>query len=103
MVRDFSRAIALRPGDAAAHLNRGIALTCLERYEEAVTDFDRAVEIDPEDAESYFQRGIAHIELRRYPEAIEDLDQTAGLDLQHPLAESHRRVALEVAGGNGAV
>ena len=41
-IRDFTRVISLRPDDAVAHLNRGIALTRQERYEEAVGDFDRA-------------------------------------------------------------
>ena len=62
------------------HLNRGIALACQDRYEEAVGDFDRAIAIDPEDTESYYQRGMARIELGRYRQAVEDLDLAARMD-----------------------
>ena len=44
---------------------------------------------------------MARIELCQYPEAIQDLDQAARLDPQHPFAESDRKVASELAGGNG--
>ena len=46
---------------------------------------------------------MARIELGQYPEATEDLEQAATLDPQHPFAESDRKVASELAGGNGAV
>ena len=103
VVEDFSRVIELEPDNALTHLNRRIALTCQERYEETITDFDRAVEIDPEDAESYFQREIAHIALGRYSEAIEELDQAVSLNPQHPSAESDRHAASDLPEGNGAV
>ena len=102
-VRDFSRVIGLRPGDAVAHRHRGIALTRQDRYEEAVGDFDRAIALDPWDAESYYERGMARTWLGQYPEAVEDLEQAARLDPQHPFAESDRKVASELARGNGAI
>ena len=44
---------------------------------------------------------MARIELGQYRQAIEDLDQAARLDPQHPFAESDRKVAAELAVGNG--
>ena len=65
---------------------------------------DGAIALDPGYAESYYERGMLRIELGRYAEAIEDLDQAASRDLHlHPFAESDRKVASELAGGDGAV
>ena len=86
-----------------AYRNRGMALTLQDRYEEAVGDFDRAIALDPGDAESCYERGMARIELGQYRQAVEDLEQAARLDPEHPFAESDRKVASELAGGNGAV
>ena len=86
-----------------AHLNRGIALARQGRYEEAVRDFNRAIAFGPGEAESYYQRGMARIELGQYRDAIVDLDQAIRLDPQHPFAESDRKAAAELAGGNGTV
>ena len=44
---------------------------------------------------------LARIELSQYRQAIEDLDQASSLDPQHPFAESDRKVAVELAVGNG--
>lgn len=100
---DFSRVVELEPANAVTHLNRRIALTCQERYEEAVGDFDHAIAIGPDDAESYIQQGIACIELDQYPEAVEDLDLAARLDPTHPFAKSAPQISIELAGDNGAV
>ena len=102
-IEDFSRVIGFRPDDAVAHLNRGMALTLQGRYEEAIGHFDRAIVLDPGDADSWYERGMACIELGQYPEAIEDLEQAARLNPQHPFAEADRKVAAELAGGNGAL
>ena len=44
---EFGRAVALRPGDAVALNNRGVALLMLGIREHAVTDFQEALKIDP--------------------------------------------------------
>ena len=65
-------------------------------------DFDRLVALAPDDAHAYYGRGKARMELGQYAEAIEDLDQALRLDPEHPFAESDRKDAAELAGGNGA-
>jgi tetratricopeptide (TPR) repeat protein len=46
-LREFGRALALRPGDAHAINNRGVALLALGQKEAARRDFNRALTIDP--------------------------------------------------------
>ena len=91
----------LAPDDSHAYHGRGCAYANLDQPRLAIEDYSRSIAIDPEDAESYYQRGMALIELGQYRQAIEDLDQAARLDPQHPFAESDRKVAAELAVGNG--
>jgi Flp pilus assembly protein TadD len=44
---EYGRAVALRPGDALALNNRGVALLMLGIREHAVEDFQQALKIDP--------------------------------------------------------
>jgi protein O-mannosyl-transferase len=46
-LREFGKALALRPGDAHAVNNRGVALLALGQKEAARKDFERALAIDP--------------------------------------------------------
>lgn len=46
-LKEFGRAVALRPNDALAINNRGVALSRLALREPAAADFRRAIEIDP--------------------------------------------------------
>jgi tetratricopeptide (TPR) repeat protein len=46
-VREFGRALALKPGVADVHLSRGWALTDLQLYDAALTDFETALAIHP--------------------------------------------------------
>ena len=40
-------ALALQPGTAAVHYNRGVVLAALERHREALDSYDRALALDP--------------------------------------------------------
>ena len=100
---DFDHLIELVPDDSHAYHGRACAYANLDQPRLAIEDFSRSIALDPEDAESYYQRGMARIELGQYRQAGEDMDQAARLDPQHPFAESDRRVAAELAGGDGAV
>lgn len=46
-LKEFGRAVALRPNDPLAINNRGVALSRLSLRDPAIADFRRAVEIDP--------------------------------------------------------
>ena len=80
---------------------RAFARIECRQFEEAIQDFDRLIELVPDDAHAYYGRGMARMELGQYPEAIADLDEAIRLDPQHPFAESARKVAAELAEGNG--
>jgi protein O-mannosyl-transferase len=57
-LREFGKALALRPGDAHAVNNRGVALLAMGQTAAARKDFERALQIDPklEDARNNLAR-----------------------------------------------
>ncbi|MCY4480185.1 MAG: tetratricopeptide repeat protein, partial [Rhodospirillales bacterium] len=67
-------AIRLHPGSGRLYVERGDALSCLGRYEEAIADYDRAIGLDADNAAAYFKRCLARSELGLHVEAIEDYD-----------------------------
>ena len=66
----IDRAIAINPGVAFAHSNRGLALQELRRFNEALTAFDRAVALKPDLAEALYNRANVLRELKRPGEAL---------------------------------
>jgi protein O-mannosyl-transferase len=56
-IRLYGEALAREPGDAAAHLNRGIAFQRQRRLDAAEADYRRALELDPGSEQA--RRGLA--------------------------------------------
>jgi tetratricopeptide (TPR) repeat protein len=56
-VAAHDRALAIDPGDAEVHVNRGIALRDLGRFEEALAACDKAIDLDPRNAVAHYSRG----------------------------------------------
>ena len=73
-IQDFSRVIALRPSDAAAWFNRGLAHAGLGLDPRAVDDFTRAATLQPGYAAAYYGRAMAQFRLRAIPAARADLE-----------------------------
>lgn len=48
------------PDDAAAHLDYGIALGEVHRFNEAVREFKRLVELNPESADGHYNLGVIY-------------------------------------------
>jgi tetratricopeptide (TPR) repeat protein len=78
-LRAFASAIALNPGDARAHLNRGMAFERLDNVEQAIADYTRALELSPRDAKIHYIRGITFWKQGRTEEALKDIRLAAEL------------------------
>jgi tetratricopeptide (TPR) repeat protein len=48
-LKDYTRAIALKPDYASAFVNRGMCYFATNQYKEAAQDFTRALELNPQD------------------------------------------------------
>lgn len=85
--QDFERAVGLyrsylelRPEDAVAHNNLGIALLGLDRWEEGMLALRRSVELDPEQRGGQYSLATALAELGRYQEALEHYQKAHEID-----------------------
>ncbi|MGV8058952.1 MAG: tetratricopeptide repeat protein [Smithellaceae bacterium] len=65
-INEFTNAIELDINHKDAYLNRGIALSELKQYQEAILDFEKVRAIDPTMHEATFQTGNCYIELQEY-------------------------------------
>ncbi|MBU3560443.1 tetratricopeptide repeat protein [Polynucleobacter hallstattensis] len=83
----LTKALKIKPYDAVAHCNRGLALKELKRLEEALVSYDKAIEINPDYAVAHCNRGNALRELQRLEEALVSYDKA--IELRSNLAEAH--------------
>ena len=62
------------PEDAMSHNNRGVALSNLGRYEEAIESFKQALHLNPKYAAAHYNMGVALYSIGRFREAINAFD-----------------------------
>ena len=80
----FREAVRLRPDDAEAHYNLGLALGKLKRDQEALSEFAQAVKLQPDLARAHRNLGLASLNLNRLDEAKKALQEAAALDPKDP-------------------
>ena len=71
----IERAIAIKPDDAQAYCNRGLALKALKQLDVAVASYDKAITIKPDYAEAYYNLGNALKELKQFDAAVASYDK----------------------------
>jgi tetratricopeptide (TPR) repeat protein len=78
-VRDYSRALDLKPQDPALHAARGWAYLATDAPRLALADFHDAVRLAPDDADAYCGRGYAEVRLAQsagaVAQAVTDADE----------------------------
>ncbi len=117
----LEKAVIIDPEYASAYYNKGIALTNLERYDEAIKNFDKAIKVKPnhtnaynnkgntlgnpesfdkflkmkpDHAGAYYGKGIALTNLERYDEALECFDKAIKVKPDHAGAYYGKGIAL---------
>jgi adenylate cyclase len=82
-----AQALALDDKLAEAHASRGLALSLVQRYPEAMAEFERAIELDPNSFEGHYFYGRACFAQDRPAEAAVQFERAAALkpdDYQSP-------------------
>ncbi len=96
--RLFAQAIALDPGNARAHLDRGSALKDLERLEEAEAEFDEALRLQPTYVKAHYNRGVVLAARGDDAAALASYERALELDPRHDEARFNRANALRRLG-----
>ena len=87
--KEFRRAIALSPQDAAFRRFYADFLKSLGRWEEAIAQSKHARELDPLSVETNLSLGSKYYWARRYDEAIEQYKKTLELDPKYPAVHDY--------------
>jgi len=90
----FDKAIEINPKDDGTWDNKGIALSDLKKYKEAIECFDKAIEINPENDGAWDNKGLALAHLKRYKEAIECFDKAIEINPENDRAWDNKGLAL---------
>lgn len=78
-LKDFDRAIAIKPEHMNAHRNRAYVHAALGNMPLAIADYDFVIARAPTDADSYNNRGVAYARMGQEARAIGDFDRTIEL------------------------
>lgn len=102
-VTTYDKAISADPSFSWAYNGRGVALTKLRKYEDAVHSFDKAIETASETdvkstAMEFKNRGIALDYLGRFDEAIASYDEAIRRDPSFASAHFHKAITLRENG-----
>ena len=77
----------LSPKSAAAHYNKGRALSDLQRYAEARLELQQACRLAPDMEDAFYQLGLAERELQHFTEAADALRRATELNPHNANAE----------------
>ncbi|CAD5956244.1 putative UDP-N-acetylglucosamine--peptide N-acetylglucosaminyltransferase SPINDLY [Planktothrix tepida] len=69
-IQHYDEALKLKPDLAEVWNNRGVALTRLQRYHEAIVSYERAIQLRGHYADAWNNRGVALGKLNHYDAAI---------------------------------
>jgi tetratricopeptide (TPR) repeat protein len=92
-VRDYDIVIGLKPDDAPAHLDRGLAFEGKGDYGRAILDFDAAIRLDPGYAMAYDNRCYSLAVVGQARRALPDCDRALRLNRADPAALDSRGYA----------
>jgi tetratricopeptide (TPR) repeat protein len=75
-----------------AHINLGVALTKLNRFQEGIEEFEQALKIDPNSEKAYDDLGVTFFHLGRNGDAIKNYEKALKKDPSD--AEAHNNLAV---------
>ena len=97
-IQDLNKIIDLKPGDAFAYYNRGIAWSNIGKYEKAIDDYTKAIELKLDYADAYYNRGIEWVKKGEYEKAINDYTKAIDLKPAYAKAYNNRGIAKNKKG-----
>ena len=92
-IKDFTKAIELKPDYALAYNNRGAVYRDKGEHDQAIKDCNEAIRLKPDYAEPYSNRGAAYRNKGDYDRAIKDYDMAIKLKRDFVQAYYNRGLA----------
>jgi len=92
-IREYARAIELKPDYAAPYFNRGIVYHAQGDFDREILEYTKAIALKPDYAGAYCNRGIAYAGLGNHEQAIRDLTRTIELRPNNAAAYANRAIA----------
>lgn len=80
LLRLCDTGLSLNPKNAYFHFERGLALSRVERFQEANAEFSVVVELVPDDPRGYYFRALTYRDLGQEEQATVDLAKVKELD-----------------------
>jgi clan AA aspartic protease (TIGR02281 family) len=85
-IRDYDKAIALKPTAVYAYEQRGLLKHWKKDYYGAMGDFSKAIELKPDFDKAYSNRAYSKFKLNQYQDAIQDFNSAIGLNPNYAAA-----------------
>ena len=101
-LRDFDKALTLKPNFSQAYADRGMAYNDLQQYDRALQDFTEAIRLRPGNAVFHLRRAAAYSGLKQYGKAIQDDTEAIRLQPDDLKAYAARASAEELSGDAAA-
>ena len=92
--------IKTRPFDFQIYHYKGLALTSLCRYDEAIACFDSALLIDPNNSIACCERGFTLEQMGNYEEAMKAYNETLDIDSKYTIALNNKGVLFSRLGNH---
>ena len=70
---DYNKALEIKPDNAGAYVNRGLAYANQGELDQAIADFSKALDLDPQYANAYHLRAIAYFGQGKFAHAWRDV------------------------------
>jgi tetratricopeptide (TPR) repeat protein len=93
-IRLYETIVEKYPNSPTAWYAKGLALTRLRIYDEAMDCFDRALSIDKNYAVAWYAKGIVALELKRHDQAMDCFDRALSIDKNYAVAWYAKGLAL---------
>ena len=76
----YTNSIRLDQSETWSYINRGAALTVLNRHDDALEDYNKAIALDAKNSTAYMNRGNTLSRLGHHDEALMDYEKAIALD-----------------------
>jgi superkiller protein 3 len=94
----FDKALVINPNNAESWYNRGVALSILNRNEDAIQSYDRAIKLDSGTINAWNSKGHALSGLGKYADALRSYDRAIEIHSDNIIAWYTKGLALSNLG-----